>query len=299
MYTTLGPEAVGIRGLSLPEAIDLARSAGFAGLSFDIKAAAALADEHGAAFVRDLFDRSGVRPAHWNLPLTWRQEGWEAELDGLPRLAAVAREIGAPRTATYMPSGSDERPYDENVAWHVARLRPIAEILRDEGCRFGLEYIGPKTFRAAFRHEFVHTLAGTLELIAAIGVDNVGLMLDAWHLYTAGETAADLDRLSNEDVVVVHVNDAPAGVARDRQIDTVRALPGETGVIDLDGFMTKLGAMGYDGPVMPEPFSQRLVDLAATDRAAAAAETARTMRALWRTAGLAEGPQGPQAGTSR
>jgi sugar phosphate isomerase/epimerase len=290
MYTTLGPEALGIRGLSLPEAIDLARTAGFAGLSFDIKAAAALADEHGAAYVRDLFDRSGVRPAHWNLPLNWRQEeGWEAGLTELPRLAAAAREIDAPRTATYMPSGSDERSFDENVAWHVSRLRPIAEILRDEGCRFGLEYIGPKTYRAAFRHEFVHTLAGTLDLIAAIGVDHVGLMLDAWHLYTAGETAADLDRLSNDDVVVVHVNDAPAGVARDEQIDTVRALPGETGVIDLGGFMAKLWAMGYDGPVMPEPFSQRLVDLAATDPAAAAAETARSMQALWGAAGLAEG----------
>jgi sugar phosphate isomerase/epimerase len=78
-------------------------------------------------------------------------------------------------------------------------------------------------------------------------------------------------------------------VARDEQIDTVRALPRETGVIDLGGFMAKLWAMGYDGPVMPEPFSQRLVDVAATDPAAAAAETARSMRALWGAAGLAEG----------
>jgi len=34
--------------------------------------------------------------------------------------------------------------------------------------------------------------------------------------------------------VVVHVNDAPAGIARDEQIDTVRTLPMETGVIDLN-----------------------------------------------------------------
>ncbi len=297
MYTTIGPEALGIRGLSLAEAIDLAGTAGFEGLAFDVKAAAALADEHGVAHVQDLFDRAGVRPAHWNFPLNWRQdEGCETELGQLPRLAAVAAALGAPRTATYMPSGSDERPFAENVAWHVARLRPIAEVLRVEGCRIGLEYIGPKTYRRQFAHEFVHTLAGTRELIAAVGADNVGLMLDSWHLYAAGETVADLDGLTNDEVVVVHVNDAPAGVARNEQIDTVRTLPGETGVIDLGAFMAKLKAMEYDGPVMPEPFSQRIVDRAATDPAGAAEEAGHAMRKLWTAAGLAGAEQVRAAG---
>ena len=53
------------------------------------------------------------------------------------------------------------------------------------------------------------------------------------------------------------------------------------------GFMGKLEAMGYDGPVTAEPFSKRVVDLAATDPKAAVAETARSMDALWRAAGLA------------
>jgi len=289
MYQTLGPEALGIRGLSLPEAIDLARAAGFAGLSFSIAQAANLADVHGIAHVRDLFDRAGVRPAHWNLPLDWRQPGeeeWRAGLAALPRQAEVACALGADRTATYMPSGSNDRSYDENVTWHVARLRPIAEILRDAGCRFGIEYIGPVTYRAQFTHPFIHTLAGTLDLIAAIGLPNVGLMLDSWHLYTVGETAADLARLTNDQIVVVHVNDAPAGVARDEQIDTVRALPTETGVIDLVAFMGALQAIGYDGPVMPEPFNARVAELAASDPAAAAEEAVRSMQALWQIVGL-------------
>ena len=60
----------------------------------------------------------------------------------------------------------------------------------------------------------------------------------------------------------------------------------ETGVLDLVGFMGKLAAMGYDGPVTVEPFSQRLNDLAAADPSAAIAETARSLDALWRAAGL-------------
>jgi sugar phosphate isomerase/epimerase len=287
MYTTISPEALGIRGLSLPDAIDLARVAGFAGLTFDSRLAAKAIDEQGLASVQDQFTRAGVKPALWNLPVAWRDDDqWQADLRELPRLAKAARDLGSTRTATYMPSGSDERPFRENFDWHVARLRPIAKILRDEGCQFGIEFIGPKTYRAAFRHEFIHTLDGVMELIAAIGTGNVGVMLDSWHLYTSGGTVADLERLTSQDIVVVHVNDAPAGIARDEQIDTVRALPMETEVIDLVGFMRALREMGYDGPVMPEPFSQRLNDLAATDPSAAAREAARSMDALWRAAGL-------------
>jgi sugar phosphate isomerase/epimerase len=287
MYTTISPDALGIRGLSLSEAIALASESGFAGLSFDSRAAANAIDEQGLTSVQDQFARAGVKPALWSLPVAWRDdERWEADLRELPQLAATARDLGATRTATYMPSGSDERSFQENFDWHVARLRPIAEVLRDEGCQFGIEFIGPKTYRAAFRHEFIHTLDGVMELVAAIGTGNVGVMLDSWHLYTSGGTLADLERLTNHDVVVVHVNDAPAGIARDEQIDTVRTLPMETGVIDLVGFMRALREMGYDGPVMPEPFSQRINDLAATDPEAAAREAARSMDALWRAAGL-------------
>jgi sugar phosphate isomerase/epimerase len=287
MYTTIGPEALGIRGLSLSEAIDLARDAGFVGLSFDSRAAAQIINEQGLAAAQEQFAQAGVKPALWNLPVAWRDDNqWASDLRELPRLARAARNLGATRTATYMPSGSDERPFQENFDWHVARLRPIAEVLRDEGCRFGIEFIGPKTFRAAFRHEFIHTLDGVMELIAAIGTGNVGVMLDSWHLYASGGSLADLQRLTNQDVVVVHVNDAPAEIARDEQIDTVRTLPMETGVIDLVGFMRALQEMGYDGPVMPEPFSKRVNELAATDRLAAAREAAKSMDELWRAAGL-------------
>jgi sugar phosphate isomerase/epimerase len=287
MYPTIGPEALGIRGLSLFEAIALARDTGFAGLSFDIRLAAQVVEEHGLDAVLQQFSQAGVRPAGWNLPVAWRDdERWESDLRELPGLAAVGRQVGATRTATYMPSGSDERPYQENFDWHVARLRPIAEVLRDEGCRFGIEYIGPRTFRAQFRHEFIYTLAGLMDLIAAIDVPNVGVLLDSWHLFASGGSLDDLDKLTNDDIVVVHVNDAPAGIPWDEQIDTVRTLPMETGVIDLAGFMQGLRQLGYDGPVMPEPFSQRVSDLAATDPLAAAREAARSMEALWRTAGV-------------
>lgn len=82
-----------------------------------------------------------------------------------------------------------------------------------------------------------------LELCDTVGA-NVGLLLDAWHWYTSGNDKADLELLTAKDVVDVHVNDAPAGVPIDEQVDGVRCLPGETGVIDLNTFFRCLAARG-------------------------------------------------------
>jgi sugar phosphate isomerase/epimerase len=287
MLKTLAPGAIGIQGRSLAEAIDLARTAGFDAVTFDVRETARLAEEGGDGHVRDLFARAGVRPGYWNVPVGWRQDDrWQTDLEQLPRLAAFAQSLGCPRATTGVMPGSDERAFAENFEWHASRLRPVAAALRDAGCRLGIEFIGPKTFRAPFRHEFVYTLGGVMDLAHAIGTGNVGVLLDAWHLYTSGGSIADLDGLSSDDVVVVHVNDAPAGIPRDEQIDNVRELPLAAGVIDLVGFMRKLQAIGFAGPVMPEPFNARLNELAASDPIAAAREAGASMDRLWEAAGF-------------
>jgi sugar phosphate isomerase/epimerase len=287
MFTTLGPGAIGIKGLNLTESISLAKETGFEGVTIDVREVAALADERGTERVRSLFADAGVRPGTWGLPIAYRNdERWQQELEALPRLANVARELGCDRATAGVMPGSNELEYDANFAWHVVRLRPIAESLNRSGCRLGIEFIAPKTLRATFKHEFLYTIAGVKDLAAAIGTGNVGVLLDSWHLYTSGDELDAIDQLTNAEIVAVHVNDAPTGVPRDEQLDLVRTLPLETGVLDLVGFMDKLKSLEYDGPVMPEPFSKRVEEIAASDPVAAARETARSMSALWKAAGL-------------
>jgi sugar phosphate isomerase/epimerase len=285
MFRNLSPGTIGIRGLSLPEAIDLARRSGFDGIDFGIREAAALADEHGTDYVQALFAEAGIRPGQWGLPVAWNKDDqWERDLEQLPQLAAVGRALGCTRTATWCPPASNDRAYAENLRWHSARFRPIAQVLADEGCRLGIEFIGPKTLRDQFRHTFIYTLGGMMELASAIGTGNVGLLLDAYHLYTSGGSLEDLDQIRNENIVTVHVNDAPAGIPRDEQLDLVRRLPMETGVIDLPGFIRKLQNLGYDGPVTPEPFSDRVN--AIEDPLEAAQLVAQYMDRLWHASGL-------------
>jgi len=153
---------------------------------------------------------------------------------------------------------------EKNWKWHVDRLAPAARILADHGVRFGMEFIGTRTLREEKKHPFVHTMGRMLELGRAVG-PNVGLLLDCWHWYTSGGTVEEVRSLSSEQVVYVHVNDAPAGIPRDEQQDMVRDLPGATGVIDITGFLTALKGIGYDGPLTVEPFKKELNDLPSDD----------------------------------
>lgn len=288
MFKNLSAGAIGIRNCSMAQAIELAAQSGFEGIDFSIQEAAALADEHGIEYVKGLFKKAGIRPGQWGLPVRWQDDAhWQEDLEALPHLAAVGRALGCTRTATWCPPSSDERPFEENLRWHIERFRPIAEILAEHGCRLGIEFIGPKTSRMRRKYEFIYTLEGMMDLAAKIGTGNVGLLLDAWHLYTSGGSIDDLDKVTAKDIITVHVNDAPAGLTLDEYIDNDRRLPMETGVIDLPGFMRKLAAMGYDGPVTPEPFSTRVNAIAAENPLEAAKLVAAYMDKLWKASGLA------------
>ena len=286
MFKNLNAGAIGIRNRSLPQIIELAQQTGFDGIDFDIRAAAALVEERGLQAVQRLFSEAGVKPGLWGLPVDWRDDSqWQADLAVLPRLAEVGRDLGCLRTATWCPPSSPDRSYDDNFTWHADRFRPIAQVLSDYDIRFGIEFIGPQTLRPPDQHAFIYTMEGMLHLAEAIGTGNVGLLLDAWHLYTSGGSLDDLDKITAQDIVTVHVNDAPTGLTLATYIDNDRRLPMETGVIDLPGFMGKLVKLGYDGPITPEPFSKRVN--AIDDALEAAQLTADYMDKLWQASGLA------------
>ena len=285
MYKTLSPGALGIRGVSLPESLKLAQQTGFEGLDFSMAEAAQLAEAHGAGYVRALFEEARVKYGAWGMTVRWQREDWREDLAALPKYAALGAELGALRTATWCPPSSSERDFDQNFAWHLERFKAIAEVCADHGVRFGIEFIGPQTLRPADQHDFIYDMEGMLELAAACGTGNVGLLLDVWHLYTSGGSVDDMDKITNGDIVNVHVNDAPLGLTMATYDDHDRRLPTETGVLPLAGFMKKLADLGYDGPVTPEPFSKRVNAL--QDPREAASLTAEYMARLWQVGGLA------------
>ena len=283
MFRALHPVNIGIRA-GMEDCLRFAKNAGFEGMDLAISEVNHLAEANSVDYVKELWSASGLKVGGWGLPLNWRDS--EAEYDeglrSLPRLAKLAADLGCFRVTTWiLPSG--ELPFKENWDLHVRCLRPAAEILREYGHRFGLEFVAPATRRADGKFLFLHTMDAVLGLTAAIGTDNVGLLFDVWHWYTSHATLDDVRKLDADDVVYVHVNDAPAGIDRDEQQDLVRCLPGETGVIPAAELLQILATIGYDGPVVPEPLSSKVNAMEPQDAANA---TARAMDKVWKLAGF-------------
>ena len=287
MYSSLMTGAIGIKDFSLEESIALAADTGFAGVWFDIRSAKAIADEQGVEHLKELFSARGVRPGGWGATVRWQDDAQrDADLEALKPLAELGVELGNPYTTTGIMPGHNERPYEEQYAYILERLRPFAETLKASGVRLGIEFIAPKTIRNRFTHEFIYRMHDMLQLGRDVGTGNVGVLFDVWHHYTAHGTVADLDMITRDDVQVVHVNDAPAGIEIDEQIDSARLLPMESGVIEAPAMIAKLDQLGFNGPVIAEPFNDRLNTLAESDPVAAAQETSDSIRKLFKAAGI-------------
>lgn len=269
---------------------------GMVGVQADQRTAVELAIEHGfesvEAMPRDLaaLGRSGIQEllarmkagrvvfGAAGLPVDFRQDEprFAEGLKALPKLAEALQMAGVRRVGTWLMPGSQTLTYRQHFQLYAARLREIARVLADHGCQLGLEYVGPKTSRDRFRFHFIHTMAETMELIAEMGQANAGLVLDSWHWWHAGDTEQDILALRPAQIVAVDLNDAPAGIPKEKQLDGQRELPVATGVIDVKPFLGALQKIGYDGPVRAEPFNKALNEL---DNGPACAKVAASLRA--------------------
>jgi len=258
MFKSLGPGALGL-DVSFTEAAELAADNGFSGLQLDTS----FLRDRGADRTKEIYDRFSLKPGSFGLPVDIYadDDDFQKSLFELKKTAELASDVGCSRASTYIMSFSDRLSFEENFSFHRERISQAAEILADHNISLGLEFLGPKTIREGHEYEFIYTIEGMLNLASEVKTDNMGLLLDAWHWYTSGEDIKSLKKLKRDDVIDVHVNDAPAGIARDKQQDTTRCLPGETGVIKIDVFMQHLKDIGYQGPVMVEPFSSELEDM--------------------------------------
>jgi sugar phosphate isomerase/epimerase len=250
--------ALGIKATQR-EAIDYAAKYGFDAVDADGNYLAGLPD----AEVSSLLDYMKSKNVGWamaGLPVDFRHDDpmFFDALRVFPSYVRRLQRAGVTRVTTWLSPASKQIAYVANFRLHAQRLRDVAAALHDGGIRFGIEYVAPKTAWASQKFPFIHTMAELKELIAEINKPNVGLVLDSWHWYNAGDTNDDLLSLRATDVVSVDLNDAPAGIPVDQQVDNKRELPGATGVIDVAGFLGSLEKIGYTGPVRAEPFNEAI-----------------------------------------
>ncbi len=280
MTISLSPGSIGVKATQ-EQAIEFAHYYGFEAVEPYGETMAAMTP----AQIKELAAGVAAKRLVWGsagLTVEYRKD--QATFDaGMAKFPAVAKALavaGVKRVSTWLMPASDELTYLQNMRQHATRLRAIAQVCKDNGQRFGLEYVGPKTLWTSRKYPFIHTMAEAKDLIAEIGTGNVGFVLDSWHWQMAGEGAAELKTLRNEDIVSIDLNDAPAGIPADQQIDSKRELPLATGVLDLKTFLNTLQGLGCDAPARCEPFNAPLRALPPEQALAKVADAMKRAMAL-------------------
>lgn len=255
MIPTLNPVTTGFH-VPFIDFLDAASGAGFPAIEYSIEPFGKVAAEQSETAAIELLTSRNLQLGSFMLPVEFRKDEktFQEQLKNLPYLASLARKMGTDRCCTWMLPSTDE-PVAEFTSRMIRRLRIIAKVLGDSGIRFGVEWVGPKTMRT-MKNDFIHNIPGAIEFVDAIGEKNTGLLFDSFHWFTSHATVEDILHLTEQQVVLVHINDAP-DKPKDEQIDTQRLLPGE-GIIDLSGMLDALAQIGYKDYVAVETFGEVL-----------------------------------------
>ncbi|MDX2302749.1 MAG: sugar phosphate isomerase/epimerase family protein [Microscillaceae bacterium] len=271
----LNPGNVGIQ-VNQKELLALAHRIGFEAILPMPQELAKMNTDELNAFMTDMKAKNMAWDAA-GLPIDFRktEEKFREDLKQLPALADALQKAGVKGCGTWIMPTHHELTYRENFEQHRARLKETANVLGHYGLKLGLEYVGPKTLMSRDKFSFIRTMRETKELLEAIGEKNVGLILDSFHWFCAGESAADILTLDKEDIITCDLNDARKDLSVDQQIDGTRELPTATGVINLKDFLGALRQIGYDGVIRAEPFNAKLNDM---DNEAAAKATFEAMK---------------------
>lgn len=235
--------------------IELAAEYGFQSVDLDAKS---FIDTFGLDHAKEILSENDVVIGSIGLSVEWRKS--DDEFSGsLPNLileAQAAKELNCSRCCTYiLPSTDLKSAHLMSLA--VKRLRICAEILNAYDIRLGLEYVGPHHLRDTWKNPFIWTQEETLSLIDAIGLSNVGLLLDSYHWHTTGLSSEDIANLNENQIVHVHINDA-ANLPVEELKDNERLYTGE-GIIDLELFLKSVKKTGYNGPIAQEVLTSKQV----------------------------------------
>ena len=234
--------------------IRIAREAGYDALEIiESKLLRYLDCEFKAEDLVPLFESYSIRPVCINALKDIERvapEEREALLVEAERLCAAAADIGCPTIQLVPFCGLEGRPWDEVLRLTARNVADIADIGQRYGIRFQLEPIAWSP---------IHSLSQSLQLIEEAGRDNVGMVIDFWHLWAGGETTPDdVAALDGSMIYGIHFCDGKRHAPGTDwvEVELRGYLPGE-GDIPIKEWVDAVRATGFDGVWSCELLSPR------------------------------------------
>ena len=164
------------------------------------------------------------------------------------KICQAAVELRCPVVQIMALTELDHLSAAERDAILLENISAIADIGAPHGIKFQIEVVAFTAF---------NSLQHALDLIKQSGKDNLGVVVDFWHLHAGGGTTPDdVARMDKELIYGVHFCDGRAakpGEAWDEWVQRNYA-PGE-GDVDIAAWVAAVKATGYDGVWSPELLS--------------------------------------------
>ncbi|WP_428943262.1 sugar phosphate isomerase/epimerase family protein [Pantoea sp. FN060301] len=143
----------------------------------------------------------------------------------------------------------------------------------EEDIRWLAQEAGKRGLRVAFEamawSTHINTTAAAWQLVQRVNEPNLGLVVDAFHIFVRNRTIADLHGIPMEKIFLVQLSDLATLPSANRVVDVARhqrLLPG-LGNFPLYTLLDYLEAEGYDGPLGLEVFNDKIHQQAPGDAA--------------------------------
>ncbi|CAL8467552.1 g7090 [Coccomyxa elongata] len=122
----------------------------------------------------------------------------------------------------------------------VASLKEVAAEAADYGIEYGLEVVN------RYETNILNTAQQAKELIGDIGMDNVTIHLDTYHMNIEENSMEQAIQAAGDKLGYIHIGESHRGYLG-------------TGSVDFQGLFRGLAASGYTGPLTFESFSSAVV----------------------------------------
>lgn len=188
----------------------------------------------------------------------------QSKRDEALQMLATAVSLGA--TTLLTPASTDQNCVagreEEDIRW----------LAREAGKR-GLRV----AFEAMAWSTHINNTAAAWKLVQRVNEPNLGLVVDAFHIFVSGRTVADLAGIPVDKIFLVQLSDLADQPPQGQLINTARhkrLLPGQ-GNFPLSTLLDYLQAEGYSGPLGLEVFNDDYHQQSPADVAKEAMHTLR------------------------
>lgn len=163
----------------------------------------------------------------------------KAAVNYLKACVTATREIGATQFSGVIYSQhvkpAVKRPTEAEWEMAAEGLREVAELAASLGVRVGLEPVN------RYETYLINTAEQAMRLIDMIGLDNVGVHLDTYHMNIEEKRFSDAVRVTGDRLMHIHL------------CENDRGIPG-TGLVNWDDLFAALGEIDYQGYAALESF---------------------------------------------